>query len=114
MPKKLTAAAAALLVIAAHAAVPTDAPISRADMPGQWPLTVESGVVGCERGKAIKFVAGGKTYALNGTAQSYSKQLGFDWRPVAAIWRDNPDIPGTKVPIGPLIARGQALCRPWP
>jgi hypothetical protein len=104
----------AVLTATVQAAPPTETPITRADLGAQWPLTVDAGVVGCERGKAIKLVAGGKTYALNGTAQAYSKQLGFGWQPVAAIWRDNPDIPGTKVSIAPLIAKGQALCRPWP
>lgn len=98
----------------AHALPPTDATVSSTDMAGQWPLTVGSGVVGCERGIAIKFMAGGKTYALNGSAMGYSKKMGFGWHPVAAIWRDNPDIPGTKVPLSALIAKGQSLCRPWP
>lgn len=114
MSKKLIAAVAAMLITAAHALPPTEAPISRADMGAEWPLTVESGVIGCERGRAIKFLANRKTYSINGTAQAYSKTHGFGWLQVNSIWADNPDIPGTKINIGPLIARGQKLCRPWP
>jgi len=111
---RAVAVAAAMLVTAAHALPPTEAPISRADMGAAWPFTVESGVLGCERGIAIKFLANRKTYSINGTAQAYSKQLGFGWLPVNSIWADNHDIPGTKINIGPLITRGQKLCKKWP
>lgn len=110
------AALAALIAIgAAHAAPPaTEKPVDRASFAGQWPFTVDKGVVGCERGKAVKFVADRKTYAVNGTARSYSREAGFDWRDIREIWRDDPSNPGAKVPAGDMIAAGLALCRPWP
>ncbi|MDP1820676.1 MAG: DUF2511 domain-containing protein [Acidimicrobiales bacterium] len=56
----------------------------------------------------VVFVREGVTYALNGLARGSAEENG--WREIDEIWRDNPDIPGTKVDIGPLIDRGLDLC----
>lgn len=78
--------------------------ISESDYGDQWPLTVPSGTLQCEA-DAVTFTAGGVTYAVNGMATT--RDFGVDIDP---IWRPNPDIPGAKVSIGPLIDDGLALC----
>lgn len=81
--------------------------VSAAHSVDPWPLTVEAGVLNCERSSVI-FTVNQKTYLLNGTPDSRAKARG--WSNVREIWRDNPAIPGTKVSIGPLISRGLLLC----
>lgn len=80
--------------------------VSAADFGDDWPLTVQSGVLRCGRSMAVTFTHGGWEYAINGVARS---REGF--RPIQEIWQDNPEIPGTKKSIAPLIERGLELCR---
>lgn len=98
-------AAIGLLPVLALAA---STPVSRETMKDEWPLTVSSGVLGCERG-AVTFSANGITYAVNGTATAQGRKLG--WRDIREVWKDNPAIPGTKTNIGPMIEKGLFLCR---
>jgi hypothetical protein len=74
-----------------------------------WPLTISEGTLACESISAnlgrVTFTTGGNTYWVNGIAKAAQRYADLD-----EIWRDNPDIPGTKVNIGPLIDRGLALC----
>jgi hypothetical protein len=79
--------------------------VSRADFGEEWPLTVDSGELRCEGAGAATITADGTTYALNGTATSMN--AGEDIDP---IWEPNPDLPGAKKNIGPLIDRALALC----
>ncbi|GBG39628.1 hypothetical protein NJB14197_38740 [Mycobacterium montefiorense] len=53
----------------------------------------------------MTFTYGGATYWVNGTAKA-----AHTYADLVTIWRDNPDIPGTKIDIGPLLDRGSALC----
>lgn len=110
---------AAFLGMPAHAQPGTQpgtyASVNRATFaPGPWPLTVEQGTLACYRGKAIILTTGPHTYAVNGTAQDMGRGLGYSWQRINPIWRDNPEIPGTKIPITALIQAGQKLCKPWP
>lgn len=110
--KKMVFAALSLAGLVAQAVPPTEIRISRADMPTDWPFTVESGVLACEHGLLIKFMTNGRTYAINGSADDYSRVNGLKWRDAREIWRDNPSIPGTKIPLYSMISKGQKLCRP--
>lgn len=120
MRLKTTLAAAVLLLASAAAqAQPSTQPgtyqvVTRATFAGPWPLTVEQGTLSCYRGRAIIFTSGGRTYAVNGTALSVGKSLGYAWERINPIWRDSPDIPGTKVHVSALISAGQKLCKQWP
>jgi hypothetical protein len=101
----VAAVAIGLLPVFALAA---STPVSRETMRDEWPLTLGSGVLGCERG-AVTFSANGVTYAINGTAMAQGRKLG--WRDIREVWKDNPAIPGTKINIGPMIEKGLLLCR---
>ncbi|CAN7363717.1 YebY family protein [Acidovorax sp. LjRoot118] len=81
----------------------------------RWPLTVRDVVVRCEviparqRLDAVTVTHRGTTYAVNGIADAQRANRG--WRDIAPIWKANPEIPGTKIGIGPLIDYGRQLCR---
>ena len=76
----------------------------------KWPLKVPQGIVACrdKPGTSVQnltfFDPDGKEWALNGTASSsgYPK--------IDPIWRADPDLPGAKVDIGPLIDRAFKVC----
>lgn len=75
---------------------------------GMWPFTVDTATLLCTKapnGERVTVVANGEMYALNGTAKSAKL-----WPPFDPIWLDNPNIPGLKVDISPMITRGLALC----
>ncbi|MGB3230078.1 MAG: DUF2511 domain-containing protein, partial [Mycobacterium sp.] len=73
---------------------------------GQWPFTVPEGVLICTNpGWQMTLIANGVTYAVNLTAG-----FGGRYADITAIRRDDPDIPGTKVDMRPVIRRGFALC----
>ena len=82
----------------------TKAHIAQQDFGKTWPFTVTQGELRCDR-DAVTFQADGTTYAVNGTAGS----RGFPR--IDPIWSPNPDIPGTRINIGPIIKAGLALCR---
>lgn len=85
--------------------------ISRYDMAaGDWPLTVEWVEVWCDGkdGYGAVYARGpeGRVYAVNGTARNWSPEMS-DIRP---IWRKDPDIPGARINIGPIIDAGLETC----
>lgn len=78
--------------------------VTREEYGDRWPFTVDSGRVECRQGGAVVFVVGDWVYQLNGIAS----QKGY--ANLAPIWRDNPDIPGSKVSVGPMIRLAQQQC----
>lgn len=79
--------------------------VSKDEFGDKWPFTVEAGVVDCVKGGGAIFKSNGQSYQLNGTAS----HMGF--QPINPIWRDNPDIKGTKINIGPMISLALQQCR---
>ena len=80
--------------------------VSSADFPGEWMLTVDKGELICKAPSTIVFIApDGAQYAVNGTATSRG------YADIQPIWKDNPEIPGTKINIGSLISKGLELCK---
>lgn len=76
---------------------------------GDWPLTVSKGTLHCENDCAW-FQSGGKKYALNGTAKTrYRGQKG--WVDIQKIWKNDPDIQGAKISIGPMLEKARSLCK---
>lgn len=82
---------------------PNVAQISQSELGEAWPFTVSEGELRCS-GQEITFTTNGLTYAVNGTARA-------NYPAIDPIWKDNPEILGTKINIAPLIERGQTLCR---
>lgn len=91
---------------------PTDTktlPVTQTVLGDAWPLTVEQGALSCEGVAWVLFTSNGQVYAVNGTARGHAKSRG--WLDVASIWRADPQSPGLKVSMTPLIERGLALCQ---
>lgn len=78
--------------------------LTRTEFGEAWPLTVDRVQVFCTGNGGIIVADGEQRYALNGAAQSQAPAIN-------PIWKENPEIPGTKINIAPLIERGQTLCR---
>lgn len=102
------------LISASHAAKPLT--ITKATYGDDWPFTVETGQIACEKGAAAIFISAGKKYALNGTAKS----LGYaDPNP---IWTVDPKLKAypmidkngkrsyTKVSLAPIIVVAKKQC----
>jgi hypothetical protein len=78
--------------------------VRRADVSERWPLTVDSIRVECIGGLVAVGHYGGKTYALNGVAET----RGF--LPIDSIWLENPDDPGGRINISPVSRRAVEQC----
>lgn len=106
----VTAVAAVIVLVGCSApaatelvADPSTRRVTRADFGDDWPLTVESGTLSCQPGRAVVFLApDGTAYGVNGSAADYED--------IDPIWAENPGGPGPKKDIGPLITAGLALC----
>ncbi|WP_421865081.1 DUF2511 domain-containing protein [Motiliproteus sp.] len=77
--------------------------VSRNQFGAAWPFTVEAGSVRCYQGAAV-FRADGVSYQLNGVAG------GQGYASIDPIWRDNPDLPGAKIGLGPILEIALDLC----
>ncbi|MBX9936142.1 MAG: YebY family protein [Burkholderiaceae bacterium] len=82
--------------------------ISRSQMGKDWPFTVDKGTLRCAS-SMVTFEANGTIYAINGTASSRAASMG--WRDVSPIWKENMEIPGTKIGIGSVTNKGLELCK---
>ena len=86
--------------------------ISEATFKERWPFSVNKGVLQCKEfvlpsGRKLQlvlFYANDKIYGVNGTASTRFESID-------GIWLDNPDIPGTKISVGPIIQEGLKLCK---
>lgn len=93
----------------------SDAPaktVSKADVPkGAWPLTVDKGTVNCEGTEGAGVVTfeapDGTVYAVNGTAKTQQPDL----PEIEEIWRKDPDVPGARINLSPVIDKGLELCK---
>lgn len=89
--------------------------VSRAQYGKKWPFTVEEGVIACIGPvNRVVFISGGKTYALNGTAQGGREKRG--WLHFEEIWAKDPEyanIKGAeefKIDVQPFIYMGLDIC----
>ena len=78
--------------------------VTEAEYGDAWPLTVSEARVDCLSAGALVAEIDGSLYAINGTAQARYPRID-------PYWRDNAAIPGTKIPITPLIDRAKEACR---
>jgi hypothetical protein len=78
--------------------------VTASEFGDQWPLSVDSGRIDCIAPGAAIFIYDGTTYQLNGMAQSQG------YARINPIWRNNPEIPGAKISISPLLKAALELC----
>lgn len=83
--------------------------VSSDEFGSKWPLTVDSGDLRCEGSQGFGSVVftdpDGNEYGVNGVA------VGQGYPPIDPIWKDDPELAGLKISIGPLIDRGLSLCK---
>ena len=83
--------------------------IDKKSFEGEWPFTVEEGVLRCDivgQDKALSFNAlDGSIYALNGAAEAYSSKGSLGWQPIPTA-----SINSTDSNIGDFIKSGLTLC----
>ena len=83
--------------------------IDKKSFDGEWPFTVEEGVIRCDivgQDKALSFNAlKGLSYALNDAAEVYSNNDGLGWKPI-----NNASIKSTDSNIDDVIKSGLTLC----
>lgn len=83
--------------------------ITRKEYGDAWPFTLDELQLFCLQGAVIvSNVDTGDSYPINGVASGRADTLRLF--PLEQIWRDNPEIAGTKVSVGPLIERGLTMC----
>ncbi|WP_257387845.1 YebY family protein [Tahibacter caeni] len=106
MIRRLSAAIALSLIPLIASA--SERVVSKSDLGDRWPLTVDSGTLRCRpfRGnlQILTIEVDGKVWAVNGTA------IGQGFPEINPIWKGNPEIPGAKINIGPLIDLAKSLC----
>lgn len=85
--------------------------VTRDTFQGDWPLVVDEATLQCapvtvasRDAEIATVVAGGKTYALNGTAH------GEGYADLGGMWLDNEDAPGAKVSVSDFIDAARDLC----
>ena len=83
--------------------------IDKESFEGEWPFTVEKGVLRCDsagQDKAVSFnTADGLIYALNDAAETYSSKNSLGWQPI-----NTASIKSTDSNIDDVIKSGLTLC----
>jgi hypothetical protein len=82
-----------------------------ASMGKDWPFErITRATVYCDKASYALFKdEHGVTYALNGSARGVADKEGF--KLIDPIWKDNPELPGTKISIGDLLHRAVERCK---
>ena len=70
--------------------------VTKQEFGKKWAFTVKQGYT-YSIGESAIFNANGTEYQLNGAARMQG------YKSIDSIWRENPEIPGTKVSISPFI-----------
>lgn len=79
----------------------------------QWPLTREEVMLSCDKDGGL-FAINDSTlmqYPLNTIAQQNVDQKKSQGQSITLIQADDPQHPGKKMDLAPLIVRAQALCK---
>lgn len=85
--------------------------VNRAMWSGEWPLTIDGGVLQLRTGNRVVLVTKKEVYGVNGPAKA-ERHFILDkprYVPIDEVWRDDPRVPGLKISLTPLILMGLAL-----
>lgn len=69
-----------------------------------WPLAVNSGIVGCTKPELLWLEVDGERYALNGMAKAH-----LSYEPFDVLWKYNPDIPEMAGATRPKVSASDLL-----
>ncbi|ATZ11788.1 YebY family protein [Erwinia amylovora] len=109
--KKLAFACLALGV--SSSAVAGIETVSRFDMgKNDWPFTREEMMLSCEKGNILFAINDGTLvqYPLNAAAEAKVKAGQMKGEPIAKVLADDPNNPGQKKSLAPIVARAGKLC----
>lgn len=86
--------------------------VSSADFGDAWPFHAEEATLFCEGPQAIWAEIDGQHYPLNALAHGWVKERHPDITliPLETAWRDQPDNPGAKSDLGPVMDVALAIC----
>lgn len=87
-----------------HSTIEQGTKLTRSEFKDDWPLTVDTGYVGCTGKDSAIFRYDNKTYALNGIAS----QNGY--QEIDPIWAENPTPFVPKKDLSPLIKKALEEC----
>ncbi len=84
--------------------------ISAEEFGADWPFTTEEMHLQCLPGNAVVVTdpETGRMYAVNGAASGKARQLGLE--SLDAVWRKNPALENTRMPLGAIIETGLKYC----
>ncbi len=82
--------------------------VTKSELGDQWPLTIDAVEI-CNNGVSIFLRANGKLYPVNGVGRKSLLASGEDVGDIHEIWRGDPNLPGSKMNIAPLISLGNEL-----
>ena len=100
-----------LIVIIAIACGSDGVMVKEEDYGDRWPLTVPEVELFCKGPYAVYVKLGDNRYGVNGIGSTYvENNYSSTSRDIEDIWRPNPQIPGSRINIGPLIDDGLKLC----
>lgn len=83
--------------------------VSKALMGVKWPLSIDEGVIVCDRTAILLRAPDGHLYAVNGIARGQVGHLG--WLDIRDITLPDPKIAGLIMNVQPLVDVGLTLCR---
>ena len=111
LPKLAGWAVAIAMAVAACTSAPP-VTVSDAEFGDAWPFHVETATLYCEGPDAIWAEIAGQYYALNPIAPVWVAERHPDiaLSNLATVWRDDPNNPGTKSDLGPVMDRALAIC----
>ena len=86
--------------------------VSSAEYGALWPFHPGEATLYCGGAGAIWAEIDGQHYALNALASAWVEERHPDvvLSDLAPIWRDDPNLPGTKADLGPVMDRALAIC----
>jgi hypothetical protein len=97
---------ALLVLLLAACGKPDGIRVTKEEYGDRWPFTVDEGYLDCVGFKEVILRVGRKEYGLSGQAVGTEKYLDVD-----AIWKEDPQMKGTKIPINPLVQKGMSICK---
>lgn len=96
-----------LLLVPGLASAQGSKDVAAADFGTRWPFVTTKATLGCESGLPSVTV-GSERYALTGAGAG---RVGQPLTPDVAEWKENPNIPGTRVSIAKVRDAALKLCK---
>ncbi|MES2730151.1 MAG: DUF2511 domain-containing protein [Bacteroidota bacterium] len=94
-----------LLALAACSSNDHGIKVTKSEYGTKWPFTVDEGYIDCVDNQEVVFRTGRKVYSLSGATEDAQKYLNIEY-----IWKEDPQVKGTKILLYPFIEKGLKIC----